>query len=76
MIHVVYPAGPGPKRDQHNEIDYEHQNEDHEGPAGKVRIESIQTIGTSRLQSAIDFGQALAAWNCGFLGARGGMYAV
>jgi hypothetical protein len=28
------------------------------------------------LQAAIDFSQALAAWNCGFLGARGGMYAV
>ena len=26
--------------------------------------------------SAISFGQAIAAWNCGFLGARGGMYSV
>ncbi len=28
------------------------------------------------LKSALRYGQALAAWNCGFEGARGGMYAV
>jgi sugar/nucleoside kinase (ribokinase family) len=28
------------------------------------------------LAAAIRFGQALAAWNCGFEGARGGMYAM
>lgn len=28
------------------------------------------------LQAALRYGQALAAWNCGFEGARGGMYAV
>ena len=33
-MNVVYPAGPGPKRDQQNEKDYEHQNEDHQGPEG------------------------------------------
>src|SRR5688572_3975687 len=30
----------------------------------------------SELHAAFSFGQALAAWNCGFQGARGGMYAV
>ncbi|WP_145259630.1 carbohydrate kinase [Planctomycetes bacterium Pan216] len=29
-----------------------------------------------QLDEGIRFGQALAAWNCGFEGARGGMYAV
>lgn len=29
-----------------------------------------------QLRDAIRYGQALAAWNCGFEGARGGMYAV
>lgn len=28
------------------------------------------------LESALRYGQALAAWNCGFEGARGGMYAL
>lgn len=28
------------------------------------------------IQQALRYGQALAAWNCGFEGARGGMYAV
>jgi sugar/nucleoside kinase (ribokinase family) len=43
---------------------------------GRHGSKAFNQIGTSRLQSAIDFGQALAAWNCGFLGARGGMYSV
>lgn len=30
----------------------------------------------TELHAAFSFGQALAAWNCGFEGARGGMYAV
>jgi sugar/nucleoside kinase (ribokinase family) len=29
-----------------------------------------------RLVSALDFGQRLAAWNCGFVGARGGMNTI
>jgi hypothetical protein len=33
-MNVVYPAGPGPKREQQNEKDYEHQSEDHQGPEG------------------------------------------
>jgi sugar/nucleoside kinase (ribokinase family) len=32
--------------------------------------------GRELARSAIHYGQALAAWNCGFEGARGGMYAV
>lgn len=32
--------------------------------------------GTDGLRAALRYGQALAAWNCGFEGARGGMYAV
>ncbi len=30
----------------------------------------------SQVEDALRFGQALAAWNCGYKGARGGMYAV
>jgi fructokinase len=41
-----------------------------EGFAGMLRV----TAGG--LRKALRFGQALAAWNCGFEGARGGMYAV
>jgi sugar/nucleoside kinase (ribokinase family) len=33
------------------------------------------TVG-EQLRNALQFGQALAAWNCGFEGARGGMYQV
>lgn len=40
------------------------------GQGGLVRI------GASGVESALRYGQALAAWNCGFEGARGGMYAV
>jgi len=32
--------------------------------------------GADSVQQALRFGQTLAAWNCGFEGARGGMYAV
>jgi fructokinase len=31
---------------------------------------------TDSISQAIEYGQLLAAWNCGFEGARGGMYAV
>jgi fructokinase len=43
---------------------------------GRHGAKAFKQIGISKLQSAISFGQALAAWNCGFLGARGGMYSV
>lgn len=32
--------------------------------------------GASGIREALRYGQALAAWNCGFEGARGGMYAM
>lgn len=38
-------------------------------PAGVKKLKSPQ------LTQALQYGQALAAWNCGFEGARGGMYA-
>jgi fructokinase len=43
---------------------------------GKHGSRAFKQIGHSKVQSAISFGQALAAWNCAFLGARGGMYSV
>ena len=43
------------------------------GRGGKERFLSL---GDEELESALHYGQALAAWNCGFEGARGGMYAV
>ena len=41
------------------------------GPGGRT---SLAKVGRRRVLSALCFGQALAAWNCGFVGARGGMY--
>ncbi|MGE3341867.1 MAG: PfkB family carbohydrate kinase [Vicinamibacterales bacterium] len=38
------------------------------GPSGLAKI------GRTDLNRALRYGQALAAWNCGFEGARGGMY--
>jgi fructokinase len=38
-------------------------------PAGLSKLKAAQ------LTQALHYGQALAAWNCGFEGARGGMYA-
>ena len=37
---------------------------------------SLNTVSDAGLRSALRYGQALAAWNCGFEGARGGMYSV
>jgi len=39
-------------------------------------LAGLSNICRSQLEEALRFGQALAAWNCGFEGARGGMYAV
>lgn len=39
-------------------------------PAGLQKLKSAQ------LKQALQFGQALSAWNCGFEGSRGGMYAL
>ena len=38
--------------------------------------EGLRRAGALGVRSALRYGQALAAWNCGFEGARGGMYAV
>lgn len=38
--------------------------------------EGLLREGASGLEIALRYGQALAAWNCGFEGARGGMYTV
>ncbi len=36
----------------------------------------LNLVNDTHLRNAVRYGQALAAWNCGFEGARGGMYAV
>lgn len=36
----------------------------------------FRVAGAGGIREAIRYGQALAAWNCGFEGARGGMYAM
>ena len=36
----------------------------------------LKTGGSEGLEGALHYGQTLAAWNCGFEGARGGMYAL
>ncbi len=41
-------------------------------PAG---IAGLRQAGADDIRAALRHGQALAAWNCGFEGARGGMYA-
>jgi len=43
--------------------------------AGEGR-EGLVRTGSSGLVAALQYGQTLAAWNCGFEGARGGMYVV
>lgn len=44
--------------------------------AARSGQEGLRRAGTSGVQAALRYGQALAAWNCGFEGARGGMYAI
>ena len=47
------------------------------GLIAKLCIGGWQTLsqaGARRVRRALRFGQALASWNCGFEGARGGMY--
>jgi sugar/nucleoside kinase (ribokinase family) len=41
---------------------------------GKSGLRGLTTINRNMLNSALAYGQALAAWNCRFEGARGGMY--
>ena len=38
--------------------------------------EGLRGVGARGVRAALRHGQALAAWNCGFEGARGGMYAA
>lgn len=38
--------------------------------------EALRGLDAEDVRAALRYGQALAAWNCGFEGARGGMYAV
>lgn len=40
------------------------------------RARGAPRLGCRRGEGALRYGQALAAWNCGFESARGGMYAV
>lgn len=44
--------------------------------AGTCRegLSGLRKGGATQLKSALRYGQALAAWNCGYEGARGGMY--
>lgn len=39
-------------------------------------LEGLMKSGLARIHRALSLGQALAAWNCQFEGARGGMYCV
>ena len=39
-------------------------------------IERFREFGSNEFADALTYGQGLAAWNCGFEGARGGMYSM
>ena len=39
-------------------------------------LDGLLSANSEKLESALHFGQALAAWSCRFEGARGGMYVV
>jgi fructokinase len=43
---------------------------------GQHGLDGFRALDSSALQSALTYGQALSAWNCGYEGARGGMYSV
>jgi sugar/nucleoside kinase (ribokinase family) len=43
---------------------------------GRQGLSGFKTTSVTKLQDAIRFGQALAAWTCAFEGALGGMYQV
>ena len=42
----------------------------------RTGVRGLRRHDMSRLLDALTFGQGLAAWNCGFAGPRGGMYAL
>lgn len=44
--------------------------------AGSNGLASLRAGGVKGLEAGLRYGQSLAAWNCSFEGARGGMYAV
>lgn len=44
--------------------------------AASEGIGGLRKADGQKIASALRYGQALAAWNCGFEGARGGMYAL
>jgi sugar/nucleoside kinase (ribokinase family) len=44
--------------------------------AGRNGSEGFYQMSDADLHEAFRYGQALAAWNCGYEGARGGMYAI
>ena len=49
------------------------------GPIAKAAVggqEGLRHAGPRDVRAALRYGQALAAWSCGFEGARGGMYGV
>jgi sugar/nucleoside kinase (ribokinase family) len=41
---------------------------------GQVGAAGLKHVSRTRIEESLLFGQALAAWNCAFEGARGGMY--
>lgn len=41
---------------------------------GRAGLDGFLAGGASQVREGLRTGQAMAAWNCGFLGARGGMY--
>lgn len=43
---------------------------------GRHGLAGLQKLADNELKDVLRFGQTLAAWNCRFEGARGGMYAV
>ncbi|MBN9120660.1 MAG: hypothetical protein J0I06_16170 [Planctomycetes bacterium] len=40
---------------------------------GREGAEGVRAVKPPDVEAALRYGQALAAWNCGFVGARGGM---
>ncbi len=41
---------------------------------GEAGASGLKSMKSNDIREALQYGQSLAAWNCGFLGARGGMY--
>ena len=43
---------------------------------GRMGVDNFSEVGLDQIINALTFGQSLAAWNCQYEGARGGMYKV